>query len=79
MAVCNQVGDNGAGRDLQGVTFICNYRGEIMAESVSSDSQEMVTADLSGSGLLEHRRNALEFFRHFRRPELYDRWQQESN
>ena len=78
VAICNQVGDNGAGRDFQGVTFVCNPLGEIVAEAVSSNEEEMVIADLSGDELLEHRRETTMFFRHFRRPELYDRWQEES-
>ena len=34
-------------------------------------------ADLSGSELAELRRPAETFFRHFRRPEMYARWERE--
>ena len=78
VAICNQVGDNGAGRDFQGVTFVCNAVGEIVAEVASADKEEMLVADLRGAELQEDRREAVMFFRHFRRPELYGRWQQES-
>ena len=78
VAICNQVGDNAAGREMQGVTFVCNPHGEIIAEVASAVEEEMLIADLSGAKLQEYRRDTLSFFRHFRRPELYDRWQQES-
>ena len=77
MAICNQVGDNGAGRDIAGVTFVCNPTGEVIAEAQSGDAEEMVIADLSGSELAELRRPAETFFRHFRRPEMYARWERE--
>lgn len=71
VAVCNQVGDNGAGRDFGGVTFVCNPLGEVVAEAQSSTEEEMIIADLK-SFELEQARSVTElFFRHFRRPEIY--------
>ena len=72
VAVCNQVGDNGAGKIFSGGSFICNPRGEVIAES-STTSEEIVVADLKGGDLAKARAFADGFFRHFRRPEIYDR------
>ncbi len=77
MAVCNQVGDNGAGRVFTGVSFICDPRGRVLAQAESGDRQEMVVADLKAEDLAEARRVPETFFRHFRRPELYSRWVRE--
>jgi predicted amidohydrolase len=71
VAICNQVGDNGAGRRFAGVTFICNPLGEVIAEAHSSTEEEMVIADLKAAELTQARSVAEHFFRHFRRPELY--------
>jgi len=73
VAICNQVGDNGAGREFAGVTFICNPLGEIIAEAHSSTEEEVVIADLKAAELERARSVAEHFFRHFRRPELYAR------
>jgi predicted amidohydrolase len=78
-AVCNQVGDNGAGRTFVGVTFVCDPLGRVIAESTRSDQEEMVLCDLSQSALLEARRDTEYFFRHFRRPGLYDRWRRDES
>ncbi len=72
VAVCNQVGDNGAGKIFSGVSFICNPRGRIIAES-STPGEEMVVADLKAADLANARAVSDGFFRHFRRPEIYDR------
>lgn len=72
VAVCNQVGDNGAGKIFSGGSFICNPRGEVIAES-STTSEEIVVADLKEGDLAKARAFADGFFRHFRRPEIYDR------
>lgn len=77
-AVCNLVGDNGAGRVFAGVSFICDARGQVIAEAQSGTEEEMVVADLRAADLEEVRRVPEAFFRHFRRPELYARWEQES-
>ena len=74
VAVCNQVGDNGAGWDFAGVSFICDARGRIVAESASSTDDEIVVADLKAEDLIEARSVPETFFRHFRRPEIYQRW-----
>lgn len=73
-AVCNQVGNNGAGRNFAGVSFVCDAHGRVMAEGKSGTAEEMVVADLKGAELAEARRVPETFFRHFRRPEMYERW-----
>ena len=73
-AICNQVGDNGAGRSFAGITFVCDPRGRVIAEAKHSDQEEMVVADLKAADLQEVRNVRESFFRHFRRPELYDLW-----
>jgi predicted amidohydrolase len=74
VGVCNQVGDNGAGREFTGVTFICDPRGRVVAQAESGDRDEMVVADLKAADLLEARSEPETFFRHFRRPEVYRGW-----
>jgi predicted amidohydrolase len=71
VAICNQVGDNGAGRIFAGVTFVCDPRGTVIAQASHHDAEEMVVADLRETDLAEARRVPETFFRHFRRPELY--------
>lgn len=78
VAVCNQVGDNGAGRVFAGVSFICDARGQIIAEAQSGTEEEMVVADLKAADLEEARRVPETFFRHFRRPEIYAQWEREA-
>ena len=83
VAICNNVGDNGAGRTFAGVTFICDPLGAVIAEGQSGSEEEMaakrtmIVADLSASALAESRRETLMFFRHYRRPEMYRRWENE--
>ena len=77
VAICNNVGDNGAGRTFSGVTFICDPLGAVIAEGQSGSEEEMVVADLSASMIAESRRETLMFFRHYRRPEMYRRWENE--
>ena len=72
VAVCNQVGDNGTGKIFSGVSFICDPGGRVIAES-STTSEEMVVADLKADVLAKARAVSDGFFRHFRRPEIYDR------
>ena len=74
IAVCNQVGDNGAGRVFTGVSFILDAHGQVVAQSQNGDCEEMVVADLRAADLLAARRVPEMFFRHFRRPGLYSRW-----
>ena len=76
VAICNPVGDNGAGRTFTGVTFICDPFGVVIAE-VESGTDGMIVADLCTSAVAESRREATVFFRHFRRPEMYRRWENE--
>lgn len=45
VVVCNQVGDNGAGFDFPGVSFICDPRGVVIA-AARGDGEEMVVAEL---------------------------------
>ncbi|MDA1279831.1 MAG: hypothetical protein O3B95_07270 [Chloroflexi bacterium] len=73
-AICNQVGDNGAGHHFQGVTFVCDAAGRLIAQSQSGSSEEVVIAEVRRSALDEARRVPETFFRHFRRPEKYDSW-----
>ena len=77
-AICNQVGDNGAGHDFQGVTFVCDPTGKIMAQanpgSANVPHEEVVIASLEASVLQQARKIPETFFRHFRRPEIYDSW-----
>ncbi len=73
-AICNQVGDNGAGQVFQGVSFVCDPRGEVIAACRTFKSEEILFADLTAAGLSTARSVPEGFFRHFRRPHLYDRW-----
>jgi predicted amidohydrolase len=73
-AICNQVGDNGAGQVFQGVSFVCDPRGEVIAACQSFKREEIVLADLTAAGLNTARSVPEAFFRHFRRPHLYDKW-----
>jgi predicted amidohydrolase len=77
VAICNPVGDNGAGRTFSGVTFICDPLGVVIAEVDSGTEEEMIVADLSASALAESRQDNVMFFRHYRRPEMYRRWERE--
>ena len=72
--ICNQVGDNGAGRVFSGVTFICDPYGVVIAEVSSGTQEEMIVADLYGSTLADSRKVPETFFRQFRRPEIYREW-----
>lgn len=62
---------NGTGKIFSGVSFICDPRGCVIAES-STTSEEMVVADLKADDLAKARAVTDGFFRHFRRPEIYD-------
>ena len=74
-AICNQVGDNGTGNEFQGVTFVCDPTGKLMAQSNGSTAvEEIVIAELQAASLEKARRIPETFFRHFRRPETYDSW-----
>jgi len=73
-AICNQVGDNKAGHNFSGVTFICDPTGKFMAQSNDGFAEEIVISRLE-AGTLEDARHVPEtFFRHFRRPEIYKSW-----
>ena len=73
-AVCNHVGDNGAGRTFVGVSFICDPQGRVVAQAASGTAEEMVVAHLQAADLERARSVRETFFRHFRRPEMYARW-----
>ena len=60
------------------MTFICDPLGAVIAEVRSGSEEEMIVADLSASALAESRRNTTMFFRHYRRPEMYRRWEDET-
>ena len=75
VGICNQVGDNGAGRIFEGVTFVCDPRGRVIAKSRSNSQDEMLVVDLNASDLAEIRLEPEGFFRHFRRGELYRNWE----
>lgn len=77
VAICNHVGDNGAGRVFTGVTFVCDPNGVVVAEAETGTEEAIVVADLCASTAEESRRNTTMFFRHFRRPEMYRRWEGE--
>ena len=55
VAICNQVGDNWAGRTFTGVTFICDPRGEVIARTQHGDQDEMIIVDLAAASLAESR------------------------
>jgi N-carbamoylputrescine amidase len=73
-AICNQVGDNEAGHTFSGVTFVCDPTGKLMAQSNDGTKEEIVIAQLEAKALEEERHVPETFFRHFRRPEIYDAW-----
>lgn len=77
VAICNQVGDNGMGRTFAGVTFVCDPDGAVIAQATTGDEEEMVVADLKAAALSAPRTSADHFYRHFRRPEIYARWQRQ--
>lgn len=73
-AICNQVGDNEAGQVFEGVTFICDPTGKLIAESNDGSAESITIANLSASTLVDARKVPETFFRHFRRPEKYSEW-----
>jgi predicted amidohydrolase len=77
VAVCNPVGDNGAGRVATGVTFVCDPSGVVIDELDSGTEEGMIVTDLLTSSMAGSRKEATMFFRHFRRPEMYRRWESE--
>ena len=77
VAVCNPVGDNGAGRVSTGVTFVCDPSGVVIDELDSGTEEGMIVTDLLTSSMAGSRKEATMFFRHFRRPEMYRRWESE--
>ena len=77
VAICNPVGDNGAGRVFTGVTFVCDPSGVVIDELESGTEEGMIVTDLLTSSMAGSRKEATMFFRHFRRPEMYRRWESE--
>ena len=77
VAICNPVGDNGAGRVSTGVTFVCDPSGVVIDELDSGTEEGMIVTDLLTSSMAGSRKEATMFFRHFRRPEMYRRWESE--
>ena len=74
-AICNQVGDNEAGHSFEGVTFVCDPTGKLMASSNNGTAEEIVISKLEAETLEQARHVPETFFRHFRRPEIYDAWE----
>mgnify|MGYP001276540554 CR=1 FL=1 len=74
VAICNQVGDNKAGRTFTGATFVCDSRGEVIARTEYGDRDEMVIVDLTAASLAESRQDPETFFGHFCRQEIYKSW-----
>lgn len=77
VAICNQVGDNCMGNTFAGVTFVCNPEGAVIAQAKSGTEEEMVIADLHTADFTVPRTGTDRFYRHFRRPEIYEKWQRE--
>jgi predicted amidohydrolase len=65
----NQVGNNGA-IEFPGTTLVFNPSGDVVAEAQPL-VEDLLIVDLTEAALQEKRREALQFFTHFRRPELY--------
>ena len=65
----NQVGNSGP-LEYPGNSIVFNPSGEIMAEAKSM-VEDLLVLDLTAAGLQAKRREALQFFTQFRRPELY--------
>jgi N-carbamoylputrescine amidase len=65
----NQVGHNGA-IEFPGTTVVFNPSGDLMAEAQPL-VEDLLIVDLTEVALRDKRRDALQFFTHFRRPELY--------
>ena len=73
-AICNQASDNDAGQTFSGVAFVCDPTGKLMAQANDGANEEIVLADLEAVSLEKARHVPETFFRHFRRPEIYDAW-----
>jgi predicted amidohydrolase len=56
--------------EFPGASMVLNPWGEMMAE-VAAPVEEVLIVDLTAAGLQDKRSDALQFFTHFRRPELY--------
>lgn len=74
VSVCNQVGNNGYGQQFQGISFICSPLGNIISESESFSDESIIVADLKSQEFENARKVPETFFRHFSRPELYEKW-----
>jgi len=73
-AICNQVGDNEAGHVFSGVTFVCDPTGKVMTQSNDGSAEEIGSVEVGDDDLEAARHVPETFFRHFRRPEIYDVW-----
>jgi len=65
----NQVGSSGP-LEYPGNSIVFDPTGEIMAEATPM-KEDLLIVNLAAAGLLAKRREALQFFTQFRRPELY--------
>src|SRR5262249_55840134 len=65
----NQVGNNG-GIEFPGASMALDPCGDVIAEAKEL-AEDLMIVDVTVAGLEKKRRDALQFFTHFRRPELY--------
>ena len=56
------------------MTFVCDPVGKVMAQSNDGSIEDIVIAQLEASVLEDARHVPETFFRHFRRPEIYEAW-----
>jgi predicted amidohydrolase len=75
--ICNQVGDgdNEAGHTFEGLIFVCDPADKLMASSKDGIAEEIVISKLESSFLDSSLHVPETFFRHFRRPEIYNAWE----
>ena len=82
LATIERFAEEAAAQDVDIVCFpelcVCGYNaGDTSTPEPEPLEGEMIVADLSASALAESRRETLMFFRHYRRPEMYRRWENE--
>jgi len=70
VVAANQVGSNGH-IDFPGSSLVLDPGGDVMAEAQPLQ-EDLLLADLTQARLNQERADALQFFIHFRRPELYE-------
>lgn len=70
VVAANQVGHNGF-TDFPGSSLVLDPGGDVIAEAKPLE-EDLMIVDLTQAGLETVRQDALQFFIHFRRPELYE-------